>query len=77
MKTVCLPDDTWIAIVRRLTAQVGADDTSRRWAALITEQTSARMTVRSTKGGGVMLRAGKGGDLRGVVEAMAGKKFDE
>ncbi len=76
MKTVCLPDATWAALTRQLTVAVGSDDRSRELAALITEQTSGRMTVRPAKGGAnVTLRAGKGGDLRGVVEALAGKSF--
>lgn len=62
-KTVSLPADMWIKIVRRLTAEVGADDTSRQWAGAIAEQTSGAVKVRTT-GGSVQLKAGKGGDLR-------------
>lgn len=66
-KTVSLPADTWAKITRRLTAEVGADDASRQWAAAITEQTSGAVKVRAVRGGGVELKAGKGGDLRGFL----------
>lgn len=74
MKTVCLPAETWAKITRRLTAEVGADDASRQWAALIQEQASGGLKVRATHGGmAVTLKAPKGGDLRGVVEALTRK----
>lgn len=67
-KTVSLPADMWAKIVRRLTAQVGADDESRKWAAAITEQTSGAVKVTTSRGGStVRLSAGKGGDLRGFL----------
>lgn len=61
-KTVSLPADTWVKIVRRLTAEVGADDASREWAGAITEQTNGAVKVRVT-GRSVHFKAGKGGDL--------------
>ena len=65
-KTVSLPSDTWAKVVRRLTAEVGADDESRKWASLIQEQTSGAVRVSTSRGGStVRLKAPKGGDLRG------------
>lgn len=73
MKTVCLPAETWAKITRRLTVEVGADDDSRQWAALIQEQAAGGITVRATRGGmTVRMKAPKGGDLRGVLERLAG-----
>lgn len=66
MKTVTLTPETWANIVRRLTTEVGADDDSRRWAAMITEQTSGAVKVTATRGG-VQIKAGKGGDLRKML----------
>ncbi len=66
-KTVSLPADMWVKIVRRLTAEVGADDASRVWAAAIQEQASGSVSVKTSRGGGVSLKAGKGGDLRGFL----------
>ncbi len=65
-KTVSLPAATWDKIVRRLTVEVGADDASRELAAMITEQTSGAVKVRAT-GSTVHMKAGKGGDLRGML----------
>lgn len=77
MKTVCLPAETWAKITRRLTFEVGADYASRQWAGLIQEQTDGGLKVRATRGGtNVTLKAPKGGDLRCVVEALAGKRID-
>lgn len=64
-KTVSLPADTWAKIVRRLTAEVGADDASRVWADAIKEQTGGAVKVRVT-GRSVEFKAGKGGDLRNM-----------
>jgi hypothetical protein len=63
-KTVSLPADTWAKIVRRLTAEVGADDESRRWADMLTEQITGLVSVKALRSGSVSLKAGKGGDLR-------------
>jgi hypothetical protein len=65
-KTVSLPTETWEKIVRRLTAEVGADDASRRWAGAIAEQTSGAVKVRATSRS-VQFKAGKGADLRGML----------
>ena len=65
-KTVSLPAATWDKIVRRLTVEMGADDASRQLAGAITEQTSGSVKVRAT-GGSVQFKAGKGGDLRGML----------
>jgi len=65
-KTVSLPAETWVKIVRRLTAEVGADDASRVWAGAITEQTSGAVKVSATRSS-VSFKAGKGGDLRGML----------
>lgn len=65
-KTVSLPAATWDKIVRRLTVEVGADDTSREWAGAIQEQASGAVKVRVT-GSSVQFKAGKGGDLRGML----------
>ena len=65
-KTVSLPADMWVKIVRRLTAQVGADDESSQWAGAITEQTSGAVKVRAT-GSSVQFKAGKDGDLRDML----------
>jgi hypothetical protein len=46
LKTVTLPTDMWLKIWRRLTAEVGSDDESRRWAECIKEQTSGLVKVR-------------------------------
>lgn len=64
-KTVSLPADLWAKIVRRLTAEVGADDASRVWADAITEQTSGAVKVRVT-GRSISFKAREGGDLRGM-----------
>lgn len=64
-KSVSLPTDIWTKVIRRLTAEVGADDESRKWADLIKEQTSGAVTVSTSSGGSmVRLKAPKGGDLR-------------
>ena len=65
-KTVSLPAGTWDQIVRRLTAEVGADDKSREWAGAIAEQTSGAVKVLVT-GSSVQFNACKGGDLRGML----------
>ena len=65
-KTVSIPAETWDKIVRRLSVEVGANDESRQWARLITEQTSGAVKVRTT-GRSISLKAGKGGDLRGFL----------
>jgi hypothetical protein len=65
-KTVSLPAGTWDKIVRRLTVEVGADDASREWAGSIQEQASGTVKVRVT-GSSVQFKAGKGGDLRGML----------
>ena len=67
MKTVTLMPGTWAKIIRRLTVEVGADDESRRWAAMIEEQINGKVQVRAHRGG-VTFKAGKGGDLRGLLE---------
>lgn len=46
-KTVSLPAATWDKIVRRLSAEVGADDASRVWAAMIQEQTNGAVKVKT------------------------------
>lgn len=70
-KTVSLPAATWQSVIRRLTVEVGADDTSRKWAAAIQEQLSGAVTVKVSKSkGSVELKAGKGGDLRGLIDHM-------
>jgi hypothetical protein len=59
LKTVSLPAETWAKIVRRLTAEIGADDASRVWAGAITEQTSGAVKVSTTRSS-VSFKAGKG-----------------
>ena len=63
LKNVSLPVNTWAKIVRRLTAEVGADDESRKLANAITEQISGAVKVRAT-GGSMQFKSGQGGDLR-------------
>lgn len=66
MKTVALMPDIWAKVVRRLTVEVGANDESRRWAAMIEEQISGKVQVRLHRGS-VSVKAGKGGDLRNLL----------
>ena len=65
-KTVSLPASAWEKIVRRLTVEVGADDASREWAGAIKEQISGAVKVHVTSSS-VQFKAGKGGDLRGML----------
>ena len=73
MKTVCLPDATWRSICALVDASPVAED--HRFADCIREQLSGAVKVRATRSGGVVtLKAPKGGDLRGVLEALAKPK---
>jgi hypothetical protein len=72
MKAVTLPAATWDAICAALDDAASVKD----FAAMIREQTSGKLKVRAIRGGAnVTLTAPKGGDLRGVIEAMTGHKF--
>ena len=67
MKAVTLPESTWDEIC------VALEGSSH--ATLIREQVHGGVRVRATRGGAVVsIKAPKGGDLRGVVEALSGAK---